>query len=206
MKPILAVFAAAAALSVAGAPAHAQTFDDIMVDLGLQSKKEQHINYGERAPLVLPPSYEVLPPPEDEKALTAANPQWPNDPDAARRAREEELDRVPDQFKRKYSENAAEEIYQINRQEKRVVLGAGSEYESSAGRGNQVLSPKELRAIKKKEKVDPTVFVQEPERKRLTDPPVGYRTPSPNQPYAANIDPKTGEPKKSFFSKLNPFN
>jgi hypothetical protein len=210
MKSFAAILVAAAAVSLVGAPAQAQTFEEIMTDLGLQSKKDQNINYGERAPLVLPPNYNVLPPPEDGKALVSANQQWPNDPDVARRAREEELDRLPDQFKRKYTENAAEEIYQINRQERRVIGGgsSGGDYTPAAARENQVLTRDELRVGTRKPKAEEsTAFVQEPDRKRLTDPPVGYRTPSANQPYAdaGTIDPKTGEPKKSIFSKLNPF-
>jgi hypothetical protein len=210
MKLNLTVLAAAAALSFAAVPARAQSFEDIMTDLGLQSKKDAHIDYTERAPLVLPPSLDTLPPPEDPNALARANPQWPKDPDAQRRAKEEEEDRLPDQFKRKYSENAAEEIYAINRQEKRVFLSkeGDSKYVSGANRENQVLTREELRAGQKKPKQDSTVFVKEPERKRLTDPPVGYRTPAPDQPYAdaKDIDEKTGQPKKSFLSKLNPFN
>jgi hypothetical protein len=206
MKTVLSAVAAAAFLTVAGAPAHAQTFENIMTDLGLQKKKDQHINYGERAPLVLPPTYDNLPPPEDSKGLTAANAQWPKDPDAARRAQELADEEIPDQFKRKYTENAAEEIYAINRQERRVIgQPKGEDYVSSSARENQVLSPRELRAIKKAEKQDPNVFVKEPERKRITDPPVGYRTPSANQPYAPGEVDADGKPKQSLLSKLNPF-
>jgi hypothetical protein len=210
MKTTLTVLAALSALSFAAVPARAQFFEEVMTDLGLQSKKDAHIDYTERAPLVLPPSLSALPPPEDANALAAANPQWPKDPDAARRAKEDEEDRLPDQFKRKYSENAAEEIYAINRQEKRVFMSkeGDSKYVSGANRENQVLTREELRAGRKPAKQDPTVFVKEPERKRLTDPPVGYRTPAANQPYAdgKDIDPKTGELKKpGLLSKLNPF-
>ncbi|MDX6806904.1 hypothetical protein [Terrihabitans rhizophilus] len=206
MKTVFSAVATAALLTVLGAPAHAQTFENIMTDLGLQKKKEQFINYGERAPLVLPPTYDQLPPPEDSKGLTAANAQWPKDPDAARRAQELADEEIPDQFKRKYTENAAEEIYAINRQERRVIgQPQGQDYVPASARENQLLSPQELRAAKKVKKEDPTVFVQEPERKRITDPPVGYRTPSPNQPYVPGEVDENGKPKQGLLSKLNPF-
>jgi hypothetical protein len=47
---------------------------------------------------------------------------------------------------------------------------------------------------------EPETFKGEPARARMTDPPAGYRTPTPTQPYQA---PK--ETPGSWFKAINPF-
>ena len=208
MKPIFAAIAAAAVLSVASAPAQAQTFRELMEDIGLQKRKQESIDFSERAPLVVPPSLDALPPPEDKAAIASANPHWPTDPDEIRAAEEAERQKIPQHQRRKYQENAAKEIYKIRAREREEGLTAATpaEYDTSFDR-NTVLSPGELKEVRDRRAKEAAeagpVVMAEPERKRLTDPPPGYRTPSPAQPYG----PGEAEKKKSgWLSKINPFN
>ena len=66
------------------------------------------------------------------------------------------------------------------------------------------MTPDELKEVQKREaeaaKNGQPVAVVEPERKRLTDPPPGYRVPSAEQPYGPGE--KDRESKKWFS---NPF-
>ncbi|BCJ91662.1 hypothetical protein IZ6_23970 [Terrihabitans soli] len=205
---IFSTFAAVALLSMA-APAHAQTFRELMEDIGLQDRKQEKMDFSERAPLVLPPSTDAaaLPPPEDGAALATVNPNWPNDPDVQAALEEEEKEKIPERQRRKYKENQANEIYKFQRQEReagRVAAANPREYDTNFDR-NKVLTPEQLKEVQKREaemaKTGAPVAAIEPERKRLTDPPPGYRTPSAEQAYG----PGEGDRKKGFFSRVNPF-
>ena len=80
-----ALFASATLLAATGASAQEGMFaKDLLGSVGIIPKERPRIDYRERAPLVLPPKMELRDP-ADPQALHAANPQWPNDPDVARR-------------------------------------------------------------------------------------------------------------------------
>ena len=94
----LLVFGAAAVLG--SAPARAAddepSFDQkimrgIMDGLGLKRDGEANINYQERAPLVIPPGRDLVPPEQSDAA--ANNPAWPKDPDVERRKREAAMEK-----------------------------------------------------------------------------------------------------------------
>lgn len=201
--------AASAALSLTAPSANAQSLKELMEDIGIQKKEKVRIDYSERAPLVVPPSLDALPPPEDGNALAAANPNWPNDPDVAAAAEQEEIDKVPQHLRRKYKENAAKDIYKIRAQdrEQAAVETAPRGYDTIFDR-DRVMTPAELKEVRDKRAAEAAnapeqnVYV-EPERKRLTDPPPGYRMPSPAQPFGP--DAKEKKRKEGIFSKLNPF-
>jgi hypothetical protein len=89
-----------AAAAFGSAPARAAddepTFDQkimrsIMDGLGFKRDGEAGISYQERAPLVIPPSRDLMPP--EQRDAAAANPAWPKDPDVERRKTEAALDR-----------------------------------------------------------------------------------------------------------------
>ena len=204
MKQIFAALAACAALSVAGLPAQAQTFRDLMEDIGLQKRKTPDIDFNERAPLVVPPSLEALPPPQDKPSLASVNPNWPHDPDDQARADEEAREKLPNRMT-KYKKNAAKEIYKIRAREREEGAAAPAStmsYETNYDR-NKVMTPDELRKVRDERAAAPQQVYVEPERKRLTDPPPGYRTPSSAQPFGPGEKDRGG--KNSFFSKINPF-
>lgn len=205
------VFSASAALGLAlGAvailtPAPVRAADDdvpvdqkflrgIMEGLGFKRDGEATINYQERAPLVLPPSRD-LPPPEKGDAITANNPAWPKDPDVARRKAEiaAERDRnVSDEREREQNQLRPDQLTPGARsQAKKKQARKDDGYEAPASDfGNQLL-PSQLGASSSSvfksmfggQKEETAKFTGEPPRASLTDPPPGYQTPSPDQPY-----------------------
>ncbi len=161
----------------------------ILKGLGLR-RDEPNIEYRERSPLVLPPSKD-LPPPEANSAEKV--PGWPDDPDVkqARKRKQAERDRKP------YTEGVDDRpllpgqlggggasasrpapsggeapgrpIEETSRPSSQAELGAKGLFSSISS----LWAPKE----------EYTTFTGEPQRESLIDPPPGYRTPSPNQPF-----------------------
>ena len=188
----------AAALLLA-APARAAD-DDVSIDqkfmrsimdgLGLKRDGEATINYRERAPLVLPPSRD-LPPPERGDAVTA-NPAWPKDPDVARRKAEaaRERDRnISDEREREQNPLRPDQLGPGARAKKKQA-SSDNGYQAPASGFSSPLSPSELGykgnmfgTMFGGKKDETAKFTGEPPRASLTDPPPGYQTPSPDQPY-----------------------
>jgi len=159
----------------------------ILKGLGLRRDEGPGIEYRERSPLVLP-AVKTLPPPEANTAAKSAG--WPDDPDVkqARKKKQAERDRkpyvegvddrplLPDQYKSasgggrstpRGGEAPGRSIEETSRPSSQAELGAKSIFSGS------LWAPKE----------EYTTFVGEPPRSSLLEPPPGYRTPSPNQPY-----------------------
>jgi hypothetical protein len=55
-----------------------------------------------------------------------------------------------------------------------------------------------------KEKGEVAQFEGEPPRLSLTEPPVGYRTPSPAQPYGITADRKAGPKAMDLYDRQTP--
>ncbi len=191
-----------AALLTAGTAARAGDGDDdapldtriirgLMEQLGLR-QDGPGINYEERAPLVIPPN-RGLPPPERADAAVANNPAWPVDPDVKRAKQEAAL-------KRKASLNADEALRNEQRPlrpdemtpgpKPRTMVRTDDGYQLSPNGSSGPLPPSKLGDKgsffgKVFGKDDPVVsrFTGEPPRTALTEPPPGYQTPSPDQPY-----------------------
>src|SRR5215211_3081179 len=90
-----ALVGAATLVAATGASAQEGLFaKDLLGSVGIIPKERPRIDYRERAPLVLPPSMELRDP-ADPKALQAANPQWPSDPDVAAARRRDAEARTP---------------------------------------------------------------------------------------------------------------
>jgi hypothetical protein len=159
------------------------------------------IDYRERSPLVIPPSLD-LPPPQ-ATGTASQNPAWPRDPERVKptgprntrnaRATPEdpgtESALTPDELRRGVNPRASRvtdpsqsagslEQYNIGRQSSPQELGSKSIFTWDGLMGT---------ALK-----DEGKFEREPTRSSLTQPPVGYQTPAPNQPYAAGKDTKGG--------------
>jgi hypothetical protein len=188
------------ALLVAGAPARAaddsvpldtKIIRGIMESLGLREDGTS-IDYSERAPLVIPPS-RTLPPPERSDAALVNNPAWPVDPDV-KRARQEAAQA------RKANLNADATIQaeasplrpdQMTPGPKPRSNRIGDDgYRASPNGSGGQLSPSELGTksglfskMFGKDEPDTASFTREPPRTALTEPPAGYQTPSPDQPY-----------------------
>jgi len=211
MTRLKRVFSASAAFGLAlgmvailiPAPARAAD-DDVPVDqkflrgimdgLGLKRDGEATINYQERSPLVIPPSRD-LPPPEKGDAITANNPAWPKDPDVARRKADAAAERdrnISDEREREQNPLRPDQLTPGGRpQAKKKQAQKDDGYDPPAsGFGSQLL-PSQLGSSRSSmfdamfgsKKEETAKFTGEPPRASLTDPPPGYQTPSPDQPY-----------------------
>jgi hypothetical protein len=161
------------------------TFGRVLTSLGFKSGNEEEINYRERAPLVLPAG-RTLPPPE--KADATVNPAWPKDPDVKRRKliEKQQKDRnIEAERLREMNPLSPDQMAPGPRP--RGVNHANTEPSSAPG---NPLSPNELGykgglfgEMFHDRSEDFARFTGEPPRSELTEPPPGYQTPSPEQPY-----------------------
>jgi hypothetical protein len=200
-----------AALLMPSTPARAGDNDDsvpidtkiirgILEGIGLR-KDGEAISYGERAPLVLPQG-RALPPPEKSDAVLAKNPAWPNDPDVARRKVEIEQER-----NRNISEEREHEQGRLS--EKELTPGSHPKKQARTDDGyrpgpdgySNALSPSQLGykgsifgSMFGSKTDEVTSFTKEPPRAALTEPPPGYQTPSPDQPYGLSKASTTPKP------------
>lgn len=198
-----AAFGLAICAAILAAPGPARAGDDdppfetkvlrgLLEGLGLKRDGEA-INYQERAPLVIPPGRD-LPPPETGNAAVANNPAWPKDPDVLRAKEEKKLER------QRASMGAGEQIMHDERVLRPNEMTPGgnprtppSGKRESAYRGveGERMSPSQLgykgglwnTIFGSKDDEEAARFTGEPKRAALTDPPPGYQTPSPDQPY-----------------------
>ena len=174
--------------------------DGIMHGIGATNMENRGIDYRERSPLVVPPKLD-LPPPASE-AEAKAPPNWPKDPDEARRKaaiaarKKEKKDPVADA--RPLSPD------ELNSVRTRPTKSAESNDSLKPGDTNaRPLSPHELGFDGKfsdlfgSSKPETKEFKGEPTRDSLVQPPPGYQTPSPNFAYG------TG-PKESLNKPYDP--
>jgi hypothetical protein len=172
------------------------TFDQkimrgIMDGLGFKRDGEAGINYQERAPLVIPSSRDLAPP---EQANAANNPAWPKDPDVERRkaaVATEKNRNVSDEREREQNPLRPDQLTPGARGKQRQQAARTDDgYEAPATGFSNQLRPSELGykgslydAMFGKKKDEEAKFTGEPPRSSLTEPPPGYQTPSPAQPY-----------------------
>jgi hypothetical protein len=204
------------------ATAYAQDDDDALPDekfmrsllrnLGLRNGQEAGIEYKERPPLVLPPNRN-LPPPVSATSLAKKSPAWPDDPDIkkAKAAAKAKAERKPIGY---YEADVSDERGFLRQPAAKPTAPAPDTPQragaSQLGAGNAELTNDELGytatlwnniitfgGVFKSDKTETKTFVREPDRASLTDPPAGYRTPSPNQPYGLNAK-ESGVPAKGY--------
>ncbi len=167
---------------------YAKFFNGMLNNIGL-GQQEQGIEYQERPPLVVPPNRD-LPPPAAASSPSAKNAAWPSDPDAKKRA--------GDRSKQKERSVLTEE----------KATGPTSQPDGqSPGAWDKLTGW--TRSITGSEKKETATFLHEPSRTSLTDPPAGYRTPSPSQPYGINsaadrAKSKTGTDKQADMINGSP--
>lgn len=165
-----------------------KAFRYIMKGLGLR-RDEAGIEYRERSPLVLPPSKDLPAPQTIDPAKKAAG--WPDDPDVKRVKQRKEAER-----KRKSFEPGVDDKPLLpNQYGSNAPATTGTKAGEAPGRSmegsaapstNAELGSKGLKGMLGglwAPKEEYTAFTGEPARSSLTEPPPGYRTPSPAQPY-----------------------
>jgi len=198
----IALGAAFAALVVCGNVSAARAGDDddpnetftdkFLRTLGVKNpgSTEYEINYSERSPLVVPPNRNL--PPPMSNAVPAAN--WPNDPDVVKRRANKNDDKpVIRQYDAAAEADRAlrpDELNNVSR-DTRTVSAPGEPEQSEP-----VNQPKKsIFSFDFMKKEQYATFTGEPPRTSLTDPPPGYQTPSPDQPYGIAPEHKVYVPK-----------
>jgi hypothetical protein len=168
--------------------------DKFWKTLGLKNpgETEYEINYSERSPLVVPPNRN-LPPPTSGAAPVA---NWPKDPDLARRKASKDDDkpviRNYDSVIESGRALTPEELNRVSRDPKHVAApGTPEQSTPDTGPKKSFWSFDWLNPNKEQY----ATFTGEPPRVSLTDPPPGYMTPSPDQPYGIVPEHKTYKPK-----------
>jgi hypothetical protein len=159
-------------------------WNSFMHSMGFRKDGDQ-IEYRERAPLVLPTTRD-LPPPEKSSKVKTAN--WPDDPDVKRLKKAK--------GERKFSNPEPEDAGRPLTPQQYSLPGGASASSRPTGPSKTIedhdrpMSPTELGSKSVfsawgwgSTKEEYATFTTEPTRQTLVDPPVGYRTPSPNQPY-----------------------
>jgi hypothetical protein len=179
----------------------------IMHGLGGINMDNSGIDYRERSPLVVPPKLDL---PAPASASTEVKvPNWPKDPDEARRkailaARRKDAHK--DATRAALDASAVLSPDELNKG--RTAPGTsggtqGSDSTAPGGMPNTLLSPSQLGydggifKLFRGNKAESAPFKGEPTRETLTMPPAGYQTPSPNFAYG------TG-PRESLNKEYNP--
>jgi len=179
-----------------------KVIEGIMSGIGGTNMENRGIDYRERSPLVVPPKLE-LPPPEAAKT-EIKDPNWPKDPDEARR-------KAAIESRKKANKDPVEASRiltpsELNQRGPKSSSTANSDSVTQPGGNpgtNAILSPSQLgftgsfSSLFGGNKAETTPFKGEPTRDSLTQPPSGYQTPSPNFAYG------TG-PKESLNKEYNP--
>jgi hypothetical protein len=179
-----------------------KVIEGIMSGIGGTNMENRGIDYRERSPLVVPPKLE-LPPPEAAKT-EIKDPNWPKDPDEARR-------KAAIEARKKANKDPVEASRiltpsELNQRGPKSSSTANSDSVTQPGGNpgtNAILSPSQLgftgsfSSLFGGNKAEVAPFKGEPTRESLTQPPSGYQTPSPNFAYG------TG-PKESLNKEYNP--
>jgi hypothetical protein len=114
-------------------------------------------------------------------------PNWPKDQDMIRRAKAKAAEKkvAP------HPDNVADSSRPLmpNELDPAGAPKVNTVFDSSASANSQMADPRDQGAKKSlfsgifRSKTEYTTFTGEPSREALTDPPPGYLTPSPDQPY-----------------------
>jgi hypothetical protein len=170
---------------------------NIMTGIGGTNMENTGIEYRERSPLVVPPKID-LPPPASSAEINAPN--WPKDPDVQRRKAAIAANKNRKIDPRESSRLLTPEEMAVGK----TAAAPRSTDPVQPGNSytNPVLSPSQLgytgglfkNVFGGGDATETAPFTGEPSREALTQPPVGYQTPSPNYAYG------TG-PKESLNNK-----
>ncbi len=161
-------------------------YDRVLQTIGLESGPAP--DYSERSPLVVPPTRDLPPPVADQAPAVIG---WPKDPDIAAKTRAKDKPKP-------HPDYVIESSRPLRPDELRVSGGPGGGGSGSGSGGTPVdpdatsTSPAVTQAGKPSlfsfgflnpNRSEYATFTGEPTRDSLTDPPPGYLTPSPDQPY-----------------------
>jgi hypothetical protein len=188
-------------------PIDTKIFRSIMDGLGLKRDgDEAGINYQDRAPLVIPPS-RTLPPPENSSAVVARDPAWPKDPDVVRAKREAAQERNVTPFASDRADADAK-VLRPNQMtpgpKPREARRGDDGYQTPASGFQNPTPPTSSESFGifgnmfAKDQPDYASFTSEPPRSALTEPPPGYQTPSPDQPFGISKAKPTAKTTEEY--------
>jgi hypothetical protein len=155
-------------------------FKNFLGTLGIIESERAPIEYRERPPLVVPPEIKLRPPVPRE--AVEANPQWPRDPDvrAARRRAAEERRLPTESTTRRLNSNETrltpDELRATRRAGAAIPNGPEDTSRKGDGRDSYWVRPDFLKAQGRKSDEE-VLIAGEPTRRRLDQPPGGYRKP-----------------------------
>ena len=157
-----------------------------MSGIGATNMDNKGIEYRERSPLVIPPKIDL--PPPGSAAAEIKDPNWPKDPDVQRRKAAVAAN--------KNHKPSSSEAGQAILPSKLAPSSSGvttrrveTEEPGKPQSDNPSLSPSQLGFTGKLSEIfggnksETAPFTGEPDRDKLTQPPTGYQTPSPNFAY-----------------------
>jgi hypothetical protein len=158
-------------------------YDKVLQTIGVESGS--NIQYNERSPLVVPPTRDLPPPVANAPPRIA---DWPKDPDMTRRAKAKAAEKPkphPD-----YVIESSRPLTPGELKTSGPLGGSSGGRDARADPEAQDISPaatepnhKSMFSFNIFNKTEFATFTGEPARTSLTDPPPGYQTPSPDQPY-----------------------
>src|ERR1041385_745191 len=171
---------------------HTQILQYVLKGLGWRrGDQEKGIEYRERSPLVLPNSKD-LPPPEKSQPAKSKVAGWPDEPDVKRAKKKKD-----DERKRKsYTEGVDDRPLLPSQVAKgadkidppQTILGSKNEEEATRPSSVWELGSTNIFSRVWGNNDHSAPFTGEPRRESLIEPPSGYRTPSPNQPFGVGKD------------------
>jgi hypothetical protein len=181
-------------------------FGTVLRSIGLAPSNGPGIEYRERSPLVIPSKRE-LPAPE-ASANAESIPNWPVEPDV-KRARELKA------ATRRNGGKIVDKDMDESRPLRPAELNVGGGSRSSSRDAGAMDPEKSAQQLRPSELGDTDMFSRlfgggdtreanasftgESPRNSLTEPPTGYQTPSPNQPYGLGKEKAENNKKQNFY-------
>ena len=161
--------------------------EGIMKGIGGTNMENTGIDYRERSPLVVPPKLD-LPPPAATSAEVKA-PNWPKDPDEARRKAAIAARKKENKDPVAAARTLTPSELNVGRTTGKSDVSGSDSLQPGGDTSHNALSPSQLgynggfMGMFKGNASESTQFKNEPTRESLTQPPSGYQTPSPNYVY-----------------------
>lgn len=190
----LAAAASAAVLALVATPTPASAQQAWVKEmgnlLGLTSTEKDDINYRERAPLVLPPQYNL---PAPERHVAERSPNWPRDPDRmAKRLADAEARKPAGKRDGVYGNTAMGAPLSGQEMQSYGRLAPGQSTPRAPVRS---LSDKEMDMWMRPDKLqaesqEPQTVADDSGRTSLTDPPAGLMTPSDKASSKGGFEPR----------------
>jgi hypothetical protein len=167
-------------------------YDKILQTIGVEGG--DNIQYGERSPLVVPPTRDLPPPMADQ---APAVPDWPKDPDIAaqKKVKAKEKPHPHPDYVLESSRPLSPAELNVPGPIPGVTGGRSPNADPEAQQTNPAITQPGKKSLFSLDFLNPNkteyaTFTGEPSRTSLTDPPPGYLTPSPDQPYGVGPEHK----------------